>query len=129
MSPSRALRRRAAVGQRGPFSELGAHVAAESQASEASDDVPGQLVLGHTLAERGQRRLVRGERHVVRALHERDLRLRLEDAATGRDGRCVDDLHSRVAAYSIGDEEPYSPSIPIRLYRTPRSATIFAIAW
>ena len=65
--------------------------------------------LGHALPQGGERGLVGGDRDVVGALHQRDLRRRLDDAAAGGDRVGTDVLErGRRPADHVEEEEAHA---------------------
>ena len=69
-------------------------------------DVVAQIALRHPLAQRREPGFVGGDRHVVRALHQRDLRGRLDHAAAGGDRIGADVIERRrFGLDAVHDEE------------------------
>src|SRR5436190_6696043 len=80
------LRRDAAVGKGGVFAEAGGNRRAlRAERAVRGEDVVPEIALGHTFAKRRESRLVGRERHVVGALHQRNLGGGLDRPASSGD--------------------------------------------
>ena len=107
-SPSlQLLRRDAAVRERRVLAEADGDVGlCAPSARYAARMLLPQIALRHPLAQRGERRLVGGDRDVVGALHQRDLGWRLDHPAAGGDRIGADVVERRrLLLHAVEDEE------------------------
>jgi hypothetical protein len=77
------LRRAAAVRKGGVLPKAAKDSTLNAKGAKSSSAITGKLVLRHAVARIINGRLVSNYRHVVSALHQRDLRRRFEHATTG----------------------------------------------
>src|SRR6266542_1388810 len=104
-----SLRRAAAMRKRGVPPKTAKDSALNTEVAKCRYTVGGKLALWHAVAHRGPGSAISDQGDVVRALHQGDLRGRLEHSTTGSDWRGTDKLELRhLAANAIEEKEAHA---------------------